>query len=182
MFMGFKCKPGSTSAYLVRWNLIIRSSGVLVLLGILTFCIWFHGYPVCISLAVACVHVDVTRFPERACGNESINTCAPCTVTRSILPSSFLLPRRCRKISQRHIILASTLQAPTLYRLPSFVLQKTTTFIASKYFAFEPDCQPIPVHEHDVVLERLLRIISGLAIPLRRRFDEFEVVLTPVEA
>ncbi|KAK0491704.1 hypothetical protein EDD18DRAFT_1109457 [Armillaria luteobubalina] len=62
----------------------------------------------------------------------------------------------------------------TLYRLPSSVLRWTTTFFASPSFTFEPSSKPIPIHEHDAVLERLLRIISGLAIPPWRTFDDLE--------
>ncbi|KAK0491701.1 hypothetical protein EDD18DRAFT_1358477 [Armillaria luteobubalina] len=47
----------------------------------------------------------------------------------------------------------------TLYRLPSSVLK------------------PIPIHERDVVLERFLQIISGLAIPPWRTVDDLEGVL-----
>ncbi|KAK0491698.1 hypothetical protein EDD18DRAFT_1109451 [Armillaria luteobubalina] len=38
--------------------------------------------------------------------------------------------------------------------------------------------KPIPIHEHDVILELLLRIISGLAIPPWRTFDDLEGVLS----
>ncbi|KAK0218530.1 hypothetical protein EDD85DRAFT_990213 [Armillaria nabsnona] len=65
----------------------------------------------------------------------------------------------------------------TLYRLPSSVLQRTTTFFASHSFTFEPNSKPITIHEYDVVLKRLLRIISGLAIPPWRTFDDLEGVL-----
>ncbi len=69
----------------------------------------------------------------------------------------------------------------TLYRLPSLVLRRTTTFFASQSFTFEPNSKPIPIHEHDVVLERLLRIISGLALPPWRTFDDLEGVLSLAE-
>ncbi|KAK0467622.1 hypothetical protein IW261DRAFT_1598164 [Armillaria novae-zelandiae] len=69
----------------------------------------------------------------------------------------------------------------TLYRLPSPVLRCTTTFFASPSFTFEPPSKPIPVHEHDIVLERLLRILSGLAIPPWRTFDDLEGVLSLAE-
>ncbi|KAK0479847.1 hypothetical protein EDD18DRAFT_845079 [Armillaria luteobubalina] len=65
----------------------------------------------------------------------------------------------------------------TLYRLPPSVLRRTTAFFASQSFTFEPSSKPIPIHEHDAVLERLLRIISGLAIPQWRTFDDLEGVL-----
>ncbi|KAK0185340.1 hypothetical protein F5146DRAFT_1144540 [Armillaria mellea] len=69
----------------------------------------------------------------------------------------------------------------TLYRLPSSVLRRATTFFASRSFAFEPNSNPIPIHENDVVLERLLRIISGLAILPWRTFDDLEGVLSLAE-
>ncbi|KAK0207271.1 hypothetical protein IW262DRAFT_664556 [Armillaria fumosa] len=69
----------------------------------------------------------------------------------------------------------------TLYRLPSSVLRRTTTFFASHSFMFEPNSKPIPIHEHDAVLERLLRILSGLAVPLWRTFDDLEGVLSLAE-
>ncbi|KAK0479851.1 hypothetical protein EDD18DRAFT_1440591 [Armillaria luteobubalina] len=47
----------------------------------------------------------------------------------------------------------------TLYCLPSSVLK------------------PILIHEHDIILERLLQIISGLAIPQWHMFDDLEGVL-----
>ncbi|KAK0185330.1 hypothetical protein F5146DRAFT_1125283 [Armillaria mellea] len=62
----------------------------------------------------------------------------------------------------------------TLYGLPSSVLQRATTFFVSRSFAFEPNSNPIPIHEHDVVLEQLLRIISDLAILPWRTFDDLE--------
>ncbi|KAK0491696.1 hypothetical protein EDD18DRAFT_1080328 [Armillaria luteobubalina] len=65
----------------------------------------------------------------------------------------------------------------TLYRLSPSVLRRTTSFFASPSFTFEPNNKPIPIHEHDVVLERLLRIISGLAIPPWPTFDDLEGVL-----
>ncbi|KAK0467617.1 hypothetical protein IW261DRAFT_1680158 [Armillaria novae-zelandiae] len=63
----------------------------------------------------------------------------------------------------------------TLYRLPSPVLRRTTTFFASPSFTFEPRSKPIPIHEHDAVLERLLRI------PPWRTFDDLEGVLSLAE-
>ncbi|KAK0486733.1 hypothetical protein EDD18DRAFT_1292630 [Armillaria luteobubalina] len=66
----------------------------------------------------------------------------------------------------------------TLYRLPSSVLRRTTTFFASPSFTFEPNSKPVPIHEHDPVLEPLLRIVSGLAIPPWRVFDDLEGVLS----
>ncbi|KAG7439355.1 uncharacterized protein BT62DRAFT_925865 [Guyanagaster necrorhizus] len=70
----------------------------------------------------------------------------------------------------------------TLYRLPSFVLRRSTAFFASSSFTFGRDSEPIPIHEHDVVLERLLRIISGLEIPPWRKFDDLEGVLSLADA
>ncbi|KAK0485538.1 hypothetical protein EDD18DRAFT_699292 [Armillaria luteobubalina] len=66
----------------------------------------------------------------------------------------------------------------TLYRLSSSVLRRTTTFFASPSFTFEPNSKPIPIHEQDVVLESLLRIVSGLAIPPWRTFNDLEGVLS----
>ncbi|KAK0467599.1 hypothetical protein IW261DRAFT_1426457 [Armillaria novae-zelandiae] len=63
----------------------------------------------------------------------------------------------------------------TLYRLPSPVLRCTTFVFPS--FTFEPPSKPISIHEHDTVLERLLQILSSLAIALWRAFDDLEVFL-----
>ncbi|KAK0485552.1 hypothetical protein EDD18DRAFT_1083221, partial [Armillaria luteobubalina] len=49
---------------------------------------------------------------------------------------------------------------------------------ASLSFTFEPNSKRVPIHEHDVVLERLLRIICGLAIPSWRTFEDLEGVLS----
>ncbi|PBK65359.1 hypothetical protein ARMSODRAFT_1022464 [Armillaria solidipes] len=49
-----------------------------------------------------------------------------------------------------------------LYRLPSLVLRKTTKFLASSSFTFKPNSNPIPIQVHDVVLEQLLQILSGV--------------------
>ncbi|KAK0462129.1 hypothetical protein IW261DRAFT_199849 [Armillaria novae-zelandiae] len=117
--------------------------------------------------------------PARPCGDESINTCSPS------LPSSFLTSTMAQEPTAAYhpafnapdadAILSSL--DNTLYRLPSPVLRRTTTFFASPSFTFDPPSKPIPIHEHDVVLERLLGILSGLAIPPRRTFDELEGVL-----
>ncbi|KAK0462137.1 hypothetical protein IW261DRAFT_1348466 [Armillaria novae-zelandiae] len=69
----------------------------------------------------------------------------------------------------------------TLYRLPSPVLRRTTTFFVSPSFTFDPPSKPIPIHEHDAVLQRLLRILSGLAIPPWRTFDNLEGMLNLAE-
>ncbi|KAK0479841.1 hypothetical protein EDD18DRAFT_1113773 [Armillaria luteobubalina] len=66
----------------------------------------------------------------------------------------------------------------TLYRVPSSLLQRTTTFFMSPSFTFGPNGKPVPIHKHDAVLERLLRIISGLAIPPWCTFDDLEGVLS----
>ncbi|KAK0467590.1 hypothetical protein IW261DRAFT_1295384, partial [Armillaria novae-zelandiae] len=87
--------------------------------------------------------------------------------------------------------LSSTFNAPdadailssldnTLYRLPSPVL-RCTTFFTSPSFMFEPPSKPISIHEHDTILERLLRILSGLAIAPWRTFDDLEGVLSLAE-
>ncbi|PBK65366.1 hypothetical protein ARMSODRAFT_442239 [Armillaria solidipes] len=129
-------------------------------------------------------------LPERACGNESISTCPPCTVTRPSLLSSFITSTMAsRELAATYHPTFNTPDADaalssldgTLYRLPSPVLRRTTTFFASNSFTFEPNSKPIPVHEHDVVLERLLRIISGLTIPPWRTFDDLEGVLSLAE-
>ncbi len=36
--------------------------------------------------------------------------------------------------------------------------------------------KPSPIHEHDIVLERQLQILSGLAIPPWHTFDDLEGV------
>ncbi|KAK0466611.1 hypothetical protein IW261DRAFT_1613109 [Armillaria novae-zelandiae] len=69
----------------------------------------------------------------------------------------------------------------TLYRLPSSVLRRTTTFFVSPSFTFEPPSKSIPIHEHDVVLEWLLWILSGLTTPPWRTFDDLEGVLSLAE-
>ncbi|PBK59665.1 hypothetical protein ARMSODRAFT_1027211 [Armillaria solidipes] len=51
-----------------------------------------------------------------------------------------------------------------LYRLPSSVFRRSTKFFTSNSFTF--DNKPIPIDEHDVVVERLLWILSDLAISL----------------
>ncbi|KAK0466600.1 hypothetical protein IW261DRAFT_1426741 [Armillaria novae-zelandiae] len=117
--------------------------------------------------------------PARPCGDESTNTCSPS------LPSSFLTSTMAQELAAAYhpafnapdadAILSSL--DNTLYRLPSPVLRRTTTFFASPSFTFDPPRKPIPVHEHDIVLERLLRILSGLAIPSWRTFDDLEGVL-----
>ncbi len=48
----------------------------------------------------------------------------------------------------------------------------------SSSFTFEPNSKSIPIREHDVILKRLLRILSGLAIPPWWTFDMLEVVLS----
>ncbi|KAK0462138.1 hypothetical protein IW261DRAFT_1312067, partial [Armillaria novae-zelandiae] len=67
----------------------------------------------------------------------------------------------------------------TLYRLPSPVLRCTTFVFPS--FMFEPPSKPISIHKHDTILERLLRILSGLAIAPWCTFDNLEGVLSLAE-
>ncbi|KAK0491710.1 hypothetical protein EDD18DRAFT_1416002 [Armillaria luteobubalina] len=109
----------------------------------------------------------LTRLgPEQACGNQSINACSPCTVTTFFITSTVAS-------QERTAIYHPTFDAPdadavlssldgTLYRLPSSVLRRTTTFFASPSFMTELNSKPIPIHEHDPVLEWLLWIICGL--------------------
>ncbi|KAK0450462.1 uncharacterized protein EV420DRAFT_736563 [Desarmillaria tabescens] len=124
-------------------------------------------------------------LPERPCGNETINTCSLCRVTPG-RPSFIASTMDHRSAYQPTFsnpdadAVLSSLDG-TLYRLPSSVLRRTTTFFASSSFTFGPDGESIPIHEHDVILERLLRIISGLAIPPWRTFDELEGVLSLAE-
>ncbi|KAK0209336.1 hypothetical protein DFS33DRAFT_527004 [Desarmillaria ectypa] len=120
--------------------------------------------------------------PERTCSNENINTCSPCRVIPGL--HSFIAPMMDLAATYHpsfnspdaDAILSS--RDGTLYRIPSVILRRTTTFFASSYFTFGPDSKPIPIHEHDVVLERLLRILSGLAIPPWHIFGELEGVLS----
>ncbi|SJK98905.1 uncharacterized protein ARMOST_02181 [Armillaria ostoyae] len=63
-----------------------------------------------------------------------------------------------------------------LYRLSSSVFRRSTKFFASNSFTF--DNKPIPIYEHDVVEERLLWILSDLAISLWRTFDVLKGVHT----
>ncbi|KAK0209330.1 hypothetical protein DFS33DRAFT_1380807 [Desarmillaria ectypa] len=69
----------------------------------------------------------------------------------------------------------------TSYHLSSSVLRRTATFFASSSFTFGPDSKPTPIHEHDVVLERLLQIPRGLAIPPWCKFDDLQGVITLAE-
>ncbi|KAK0207275.1 hypothetical protein IW262DRAFT_664830 [Armillaria fumosa] len=115
--------------------------------------------------------------PERVCGNQSINTCSPSLL--SSLMTSTMVSHPTFNIPDADAILSSL--DGTLYRLPSSVLRRTTTFFASPSFTFEPNSKPIPIHEHDPVIERLLRIISGLAIPPWCTFDDLQSVLRLAE-
>ncbi|KAK0466627.1 hypothetical protein IW261DRAFT_1113809 [Armillaria novae-zelandiae] len=111
--------------------------------------------------------------PERPCGNQSLNTCYARHHYRS--PSHFHHGTRTRSsIPPEADAILSSLDN-TLYRLSSPVLRRTTTF-ASPSFTFEPPSKPIPIHEYDTVLEWLLRILSGVAIPRWRTFDDLEGV------
>ncbi|KAK0467611.1 hypothetical protein IW261DRAFT_1426467 [Armillaria novae-zelandiae] len=119
--------------------------------------------------------------PGRPCGNESINTCLPSPGYHCSLNTSMMSQERAAtyhpafNAPDADAILSSL--DNTLYRLPSPVLRRTTIFFASPSFTFEPPSKSIPIHEHDPVLERLLRILSGLAIPPWCTFDDLEGVL-----
>ncbi|KAK0466621.1 hypothetical protein IW261DRAFT_1113704 [Armillaria novae-zelandiae] len=116
--------------------------------------------------------------PERPCSNQSLNTCSPSRFT-------FLTSTMAQELTATYHPAFNAPDADavlssldnTLYHLPSSVLPCTTTFFASPSFTFEPPSKPIPIHEHDAVLERLLRILSGLAIPPWRTFDDLEGAL-----
>ncbi|PBK65344.1 hypothetical protein ARMSODRAFT_917744 [Armillaria solidipes] len=69
-----------------------------------------------------------------------------------------------------------------LYCLSLPILRRSTTSFVSSSFTFGPDSKPIPIHEYDIVLKRLLRIIGALAIPPWRTFDDLEGVLSLAEA
>ncbi|KAG6917642.1 hypothetical protein DXG01_001749 [Tephrocybe rancida] len=79
----------------------------------------------------------------------------------------------------------------TLYRIPSFVLRNTTAYFRALLPPPRPLGQqssspaqtldPIVVDEKDVVLERILRLISGLETPMWGSFDELELVMTVAE-
>ncbi|KAK0467620.1 hypothetical protein IW261DRAFT_1058773 [Armillaria novae-zelandiae] len=117
--------------------------------------------------------------PARPCGNQSLSTCSP-----SLL-SSFHTSTMAQELAATYHLAFNAPDADailssldnTLYRLPSPVLRRTTTFFACPSVTFDPPSKPIPIHEHDAVLERLLRILSGLAIAPWRTFDDLEGVL-----
>nr|GAT53751.1 predicted protein [Mycena chlorophos] len=76
----------------------------------------------------------------------------------------------------------------TLYRVHSFVLRTTSGFFRTMLSLPQPpapDGKPhhaeIPVGEHDVVLERVLRMLCGLEIPRWTSFDELESALELIE-
>ncbi|KAG5338570.1 hypothetical protein C0989_006994 [Termitomyces sp. Mn162] len=81
----------------------------------------------------------------------------------------------------------------TFYRIPSFVLRSTTGYFRAILppgppppFEQPPSGQgqvtdPIMVNEKDVVLERLLRLISGLETPMWESFDELDAVMSLAE-
>ncbi|KAK0485534.1 hypothetical protein EDD18DRAFT_699095 [Armillaria luteobubalina] len=118
--------------------------------------------------------------PEQSCGNQSISTCSSrllSSFSTSTMASQNLAATYHPTFNSPDADAILSSLDGTLYRLPSSVLRRTTTFFASPSFTFEPNSKPIPIHERDVVLERLLRIISGLAIPPWRTFDDLKDVL-----
>ncbi|KAK0185339.1 hypothetical protein F5146DRAFT_203138 [Armillaria mellea] len=153
--------------------------------------IQLHECLSCVSPATTCVHVDATRITGTIHAATSPSTHAHTWLLDQLsLPSSFNTSAMASQdLPDTYHPTFNTPNADavlssldgTLYRLPSSVLRRATTFFASRSFAFEPNSNPIPIHEHDVVLERLLRIISGLAIPPWRTFDDLEGVLSLAE-
>jgi len=81
------------------------------------------------------------------------------------------------------IVLRST--GGTYYRIPSFTLRNTSGFFRTMLsLPQNGDTQkddPIPINEKDGVLERVLRMISGLETPKWESFDEVDDVLSLVE-
>ncbi|KAK0429842.1 hypothetical protein EV421DRAFT_502498 [Armillaria borealis] len=108
-------------------------------------------------------------LPERADGNETINTWSPCR-RHAALP---LLLRSCKNspppsynpnfnTTDGSVLLFSLDGVP--YRPLSFVLRQSTTFLTLNTFTFGSDGKPIPIHIHNVTLEQLQRILAGLAV------------------
>ncbi|SJL02807.1 uncharacterized protein ARMOST_06144 [Armillaria ostoyae] len=107
--------------------------------------------------------------PERACGNESINACPPCAVTRLSLLSYFIAST-----------MASQGLAVTYH--PGFNTTDTDAVLFSlDGTPYRLLSKPIPIHEHDVVLKQLLRT-GGLAISPGPQFNDLRGVLTLAEA
>ncbi len=139
-----------------------------------------------ISLAVASVTLMQLRLPERTCGNESINTCPPYIVTRTISSSSFFTSTTA---SQR---------VAAAYH-PSFNASTLQSFMRRPCIVFYPlSCEKSP-HPSRPTLSRSNQIASlspstntvsssndccetCLAIPPWRTFDDLDGVLTLAEA
>ncbi|KAF5378098.1 hypothetical protein D9615_007501 [Tricholomella constricta] len=86
------------------------------------------------------------------------------------------------------VVLCST--EGTLYRIPSYVLRNTSGLFRSLLPPPKlPPCHdaqtevtdPIAVDEKDVVVERILRLLSGLETPKWESFDEIEAVASLAE-
>jgi hypothetical protein len=81
------------------------------------------------------------------------------------------------------IVLHST--GGSFYRIPSFTLRNTSGFFRAMLSlpgnGGTPNDVPIPIDEKDNVLERLLRMISGLETPKWESFDELEEVSSLAE-
>ncbi|RDB18928.1 hypothetical protein Hypma_014379 [Hypsizygus marmoreus] len=85
------------------------------------------------------------------------------------------------------VILCST--ESTFYRLPSYVLRHTTGLFRTMLSPPEgfgehsegQEAEPIMVEEKDNIVERLLRLISGLETPKWESFDELEAVISLAE-
>ncbi|KAG6901319.1 hypothetical protein C0995_013679 [Termitomyces sp. Mi166 len=79
----------------------------------------------------------------------------------------------------------------TFYRVPSFVLRSATEYFRAILPSTPPlglpsgqeqIADPIIVDEKDVVLERFLRLISGLDTPVWESFDELDAVMSLADA
>lgn len=90
---------------------------------------------------------------------------------------------------EANVILSSV--EGTLFRVPSFVLRNTTGYFRAvlpppspfgqPVIGQEQTADPIIVDEKDVVLERFLRLISGLETPSWGSFDELDAVMSLAE-
>lgn len=73
----------------------------------------------------------------------------------------------------------------TLYRVPSYTLRTTSglfrTMLELPQGASTRQDEPIPIDEKDKVLERLLRMISGLEIPRWESYEDVESVISIAE-
>lgn len=66
----------------------------------------------------------------------------------------------------------------TLYRVPAFLLRDA----CARLRQLRPSEVPFAVPENDKPLERFLRMVSGLEVPVWDSFDEYESVLALAEA